>query len=538
MSKSKPISTSLLLLIFFTISSISSTTPQNADTPAADDLEELLALDREIDEQEEQETHNKGGPTPPSESEILRRAQKLVIELSNDNARRVVEGNPFVLLLGYAPWCPRSAELMPRFAEAAMDLKGMDGDRVVVVAKLDAERHTKAAEQLGVRGFPSLLLFVNGSSILYSGGFSREEIVMWTRKKTGYPVIRLTSHAMAEEFCSKHDIYLLGLFEDFKGPDYDEFLKAATADNEIQFVEASNLDVAEVLFPNIKPQKQFLGLAKNEPERFIKFEETFEEAKILHFIQYNKFPLVTTLTELNSARVYSTPIKLQVYVFAENDDLKSLLDPIRDVARKYKEKIMFVHVDPTEDSLAKPFLTLYGLEPEKPLVTAFDNRVGSKHLLESDLTPNNLEEFCSGLLGGNLSPYYKSEPIPETKEVVQKIVGRTFDALVLDSSDNIFLEVYTPWCIDCEATSKQVAKLAKHFKGMENLIFARIDASANEHPKLQIDNYPTLLFYPSGDKSNPVKVSKKSGLKDMAKFIKTKLKPGAEKNASTEKDEL
>ncbi|KAK1266279.1 Protein disulfide isomerase-like 1-5 [Acorus gramineus] len=481
MSKSKPISTSLLLLIFFIISSISSTTPQNADTPADDDLEELLALDREIEEQqqEEQETHNKGGPIPPSESEILRRAQKLVIELSNDNARRVVDGNPFVLLLGYAPWCPRSAELMPRFAEAAMDLKGMDGDRVVVVAKLDAERHTKAAAQLGVRGFPSLLLFVNGSSISYSGGFSREEIVMWTRKKTGYPVIRLISHAMAEEFRSKHDIYLLGLFEDFKGPDYDEFLKAATADNEIQFVEACDIDVAEVLFPDIKPQKQFLGLVKNEPERFIKFEESFEEAKILHFIQYNKFPLVTTLTELNSARVYSTPIKLQVYVFAENDDLKSLLDPIRDVARKYKEKIMFVHVDPTEDNLAKPFLTLYGLEPEKPLVTAFDNRVGSKHLLESDLTPNNLEEFCSGLLGGTLSPYYKSEPIPEA-----------------------------------------VAKLAKHFKGMENLIFARIDASVNEHPKLQ------------------VKVSKKSSLKDLAKFIKTKLKPGVEKNASTEKDEL
>ena len=29
-------------------------------------------------------------------------------------------------------------------------------------------------------------------------------------------------------------------------------------------------------------------------------------------------------------------------------------------------------------------------------------------------------------------------------------------------------------------------KLAKHFKGLENLIFARIDASANEHPKLQV----------------------------------------------------
>jgi protein disulfide-isomerase A1 len=46
--------------------------------------------------------------------------------------------------------------------------------------------------------------------------------------------------------------------------------------------------------------------------------------------------------------------------------------------------------------------------------------------------------------------------------------------------------VYTPWCISCETTTKQIEKLAKHFKGVDNLVFARIDASANEHPKLLV----------------------------------------------------
>lgn len=40
--------------------------------------------------------------------------------------------------------------------------------------------------------------------------------------------------------------------------------------------------------------------------------DNFEEQKILQFVDYNKFPLVTVLTELNSARVYSSAIKLQV----------------------------------------------------------------------------------------------------------------------------------------------------------------------------------------------------------------------------------
>ena len=47
-------------------------------------------------------------------------------------------------------------------------------------------------------------------------------------------------------------------------------------------------------------------------------------------------------------------------------------------------------------------------------------------------------------------------------------------------------KVHTPWCVDCEAISKNIKKLAKQFTGLDNLKFARIDASVNEHPKLQV----------------------------------------------------
>lgn len=43
-------------------------------------------------------------------------------------------------------------------------------------------------------------------------------------------------------------------------------------------------------------------------------EDSFEEGKILQFLDYNKFPLVTVLTELNSIRVHSSPIKVQVTI--------------------------------------------------------------------------------------------------------------------------------------------------------------------------------------------------------------------------------
>ncbi|XP_059456898.1 protein disulfide isomerase-like 1-6 [Corylus avellana] len=504
-----------LFLSFLITIKASEPTPNENEDEDLESLEELIALDEE-NEKHEQE----GSPSVrSSEAEVLTRAQRIVVELNSENTKRVIDGNEFVLVLGYAPWCARSAELMPQFAEAATSLKELGSS--LLMAKLDADRYPKAASLLEIKGFPTLLLFVNGTSQAYTGGFSAEEIVTWARKKTGVPVIRIRSVAEAEEILKKYHTFVTGLFKKFEGPDYEEFVKAAISDNGIQFIEVSDTDVAKVLVPAIKDTNNFIGIVKSEPERYTPYEGTFKMDKILEFLDCNKFPLVTKLTELNSARVYSSPIKLQVIVFAEADDFKNLLEPLQEVARKFKSKIMFIYIDITDENLAKPFLTLFGLEEaENTVVTAFNNRISSKFLLQSDLIPANIEEFCSRLLDGTLSPYFKSQPIPDNSDsTIQIIVGKTFDDLVLSSPKNVLLEVHTPWCINCETTSKHVEKLAKHFKSLDNLVFARIDASANEHPKLQVDDYPTLFFYPASDKANPIKLSTKSSLKDLAGSI-------------------
>ncbi|KAK7271915.1 hypothetical protein RJT34_28188 [Clitoria ternatea] len=489
-----------------------------ADDKDEDGLEELLAVDDEVEQEAEV------GGVKLSEAEVLSKAQRIVLELNNENTERVVTGNEFVLVLGYAPWCPRSAELMPHFAEAATSLKELGTP--LLMAKLDADRYPKSASFLGVKGFPTLLLFVNGTSQPYSGGFTADDIVIWARKKTGTPVIRISSVAEAEEFLKKYQTFLIGRFDKFEGPDYEEFVSAAKSDNETQFVEVSQVELAQFLYPDIKPTDHFLGIVKSEPERYTAYDGAFTLNKILQFIDYNKFPLVTKLTEMNSIRVYSSPIKLQVLVFANVDDFKNLLDPLQDIARNFKSKIMFLYVDINDENLAKPFLTLYGLEESKnTVVAAFDNGMSSKYLLESEPTRSNIEEFCNKLVQGSLSPYFKSQPIPDNTEAsVHVIVGKTFDDEILSSKKDVVLEVFTPWCINCEATSKQVEKLAKHYKGSTNLIFARIDASANEHPKLQVDDYPTLLLYTANDKMDPIKLSTKSSLKELAASISKHLK--------------
>ncbi|XAR67711.1 Protein disulfide-isomerase [Bertholletia excelsa] len=573
MCTQKPISRSilitltlvLLLSLFIFVRSSEASKVENDDEDL-EDIEELIALDEEVElTQDEKGAHS-------SEAEVLSKAQRIVVELNSENTKKVIDENQFALVLGYAPWCQRSAELMPHFAEAATALKELRSP--LLLAKLDAEQYPKVASDIGIKGFPTLLLFVNGSSQDYTGGFTSEKIVIWARKKTGEPVIRIDSEASAKEFLKKHSTFVIGLFEKFEPiicffgkvlhhicsvfSHYDMIayileitwhMKPRRGHNASLFRNTDaatkeklghrhnrdatkrynvfySHDVANFLFPDIKSANLFLGLVKSEPERYTAFDSTFNVEKILQFLDYNKFPLVTTLTELNSARVYSSPVKLQVYVFAEADDFKKLLEPLQNIARKFKSEVMFLYIDITEENLAKPFLTLFDKEESKgPVIAAFDNKISSKYLLESDPTATKIEEFCSHLLHGTLTPYYKSQPIPDnTGASIYVIVGKTFDDYVLSSPKNILLEVHTPWCINCETTSKQVEKLAKHFKGLDNLVFARIDASANEHPKLQIDDYPALLFYSASDKSNPIKLPTKSSSKDLAALINKILK--------------
>lgn len=58
-----------------------------------------------------------------------------------------------------------------------------------------------------------------------------------------------------------------------QGSDYEEFVKTAAADNEIQFVETSNFEVAKVLYPDIKSTDHFLGIVKSEPDRYTGYGE-------------------------------------------------------------------------------------------------------------------------------------------------------------------------------------------------------------------------------------------------------------------------
>ncbi|XP_071733259.1 protein disulfide isomerase-like 1-6 [Rutidosis leptorrhynchoides] len=81
-------------------------------------------------------------------------------------------------------------------------------------------------------------------------------------------------------------------------------------------------------------------------------------------------------------------------------------------------------------------------------------------------------------------------------------------------------------------------EVGKNFKGLDNLVLAKIDASVNKHPKLEADDYLTIMFYPMSNKLNRIKLPTMWSSKELAIPINKYLKEQVHGEQHLEKDEL
>nr|CAD7411882.1 unnamed protein product [Timema cristinae] len=400
-------------------------------------------------------------------------AEEDVLELGDDDFSTVLGEHDTVLVMFYAPWCGHCKKLKPEYAKAAGLIKG--NDPPIALAKVDCtEAGKETCNKHGVTGYPTLKIFRGGEvSQEYNGPREAVGIVKHMKSQVGPSSKDLNKDSELEEFINKEDVAVVGFFEkesDLKSA----FLKVADALREkVRFGHTSNRDLldAVVLF----------------------------RPKHLH----NNHGLVGH-RQRDTVNDFSTN-------YWRNRILK--------VAKGFADSFSFA-ISSKDDFQHE--LNEFGhdyVKGDKPIVFA-RNEKNQKFIMDGEFTTDHFEKFLTSLKAGELEPYLKSEPVPDSNDGPVKVaVGRNFDEVVTDNGKDTLIEFYAPWCGHCKKLAPIYDELGEKLKD-EDVAIVKMDANSNDvSGPYEVRGFPTLYWAPKDKKNSPVKYEGGREVDDFIKYI-------------------
>jgi protein disulfide-isomerase A1 len=212
---------------------------------------------------------------------------------------------------------------------------------------------------------------------------------------------------------------------------------------------------------------------------------------------------------------------------AEDDKGKDFHRVFTEASKDLKGQILFVESGVTEGIQGR-LGEFIGVDTSMlPTIRLLDPKDNMKKFNYegkiNELSVDSLKKFIEDFKGGKLSAFLKSEEIPaDNSQPVKVIVGKSFKNMVLDSDSDVLMEFYAPWCGHCKKLAPIYDELAAELKDVKDLVIAKMDATANEVDGVDIRGYPTLKFYPKGNKSSPVEYEGERDLAGLKNYLKEK----------------
>lgn len=436
-----------------------------------------------------------------------------VLVLKDDNFDEELAKHEFLLVEFYAPWCGHCKKLAPEYEKAAATLAAKDPPRKL--AKVDATANDSLAKRFGIQGFPTLFWFVNGEKFEYNGGRTADTIVSWITKKTGNPADAVTCDELADKASSQLNLVYFG---EESGDKFDLFMGAAKnpAAEKFAFFK-TGAECAEkygATAPGMVLVRTF-----DEPNLVFTGDDG-----LLTWMNENSTP---TLFEFGED--YIEPIFQQkkscIFLFSE-DKNEAYQTAFAEASKSMKGKILFSTSGVSsgiQERLGEFIGVTKDMMPTMRIVSPETDL--KKYKWEGDLsklTVADVEQYVNDFKDGKLTPFRKSETEPESNDgPVKVVVGTSWEKIVGDTSKDVLMEYYAPWCGHCKALAPKYDQLGEHVKDIDDLVIAKMDATANEVEGVEIRGFPTLKWYPKDNKKGE-DYSEGRELEDFKKFLAKK----------------
>jgi len=417
-----------------------------------------------------------------------------VLVLNDSNFEMALAKYDYLLVKFYAPWCGHCKTLAPEYSKAALNLNS--SEKKMALAKVDATVETKLAEKYNIEGFPTIKFFINAREHDYNGGRTSEDIIEWVHKKSGPSVKELKSHEEIQELITQNNVIVV-YYGKNEGVIWNAYHDAAEVNDNLLFTFTSDPDVAAR--HNVKENDIVLHKTFDENKNVYDITKEHTLENISEFIDENSMRLVSGFNEKSAEFIFGKS-KTGLFLYRNPETHKDLDAIMQEVAPEYKGKIYFIATGITGELEQKLAEYIGMTENMLPKLMIHDIRESEvlKYTLNKEITTENIKEFLKDYTNNTLLAEYKSEELPteeENNKIVKKIVGKNFMDLVKNSGKDVLLKWYAPWCEHCKKLADRWENIATKLKDHPSIVFAEIDATANEIPGETVEGYPTLRFY-------------------------------------------
>ncbi|CCH58297.1 hypothetical protein TBLA_0A05040 [Henningerozyma blattae CBS 6284] len=463
-----------------------------------------------------------------------------VVKLNAETFNEFIKENPLVMAEFFAPWCGHCKNLAPQYVDAAAQLES----RNIPLAQVDCTENDELCLEHGIRGYPTIKVFKDGNVTHptdYEGQRSAGAIVKFMVKNSLPPVQVLSTQ---DELLAALNETVAPVIVDSGVEGYNETFYSVA--------KGLSMDYTFISFPDSKAKSKLtLYLPKDQAitkdtedilEKFEKIEFDGDFKKLVkdeeitsNWIKAEAVPYFTDLNGDNYKSFFEAGIPLAYLFYNDEEELQQYIPIMTKISKANRGKMNFVHLDSKRYGR---FAENLNMKQQFPAFAIQDFEANLKYGLPqlseeefekikepAQFTEKELSKLVKDVLKGSAEPIVKSEEIPETQDSpVIKIVAKNHDEIVNDSSKDVLVKYYAPWCGHCKRMAPVYQELADIYasdkKLKDKVVIAEMNGELNDVASVKIEGYPTLILYPAGKNSEPVEFSGARDLETFINFIK------------------
>ena len=291
----------------------------------------------------------------------------------------------------------------------------------------------------------------------------------------------------------------------------------------------TNMEIAKDVLPELTEDPSFIIFKDYDEKKAIFSRYGLPKRYFKAFLRIHEYPIVNPCSKeiLDYVRVKkdSSEKTLVMFLHPKNyTDLETVQEEFKKFAGEERtEDYLFVASDIGEGE-CKSFASDNGIResmlPALEIILLKEWSI-ERYQYEGPFTYEGFKNYFATWKKGSANRIYKSEETPkENPGPVYKVVGATFDDIVMDTKKDVLVKFYAPWCGHCKKLAPIYEELAKKLSTNEHIKLTEIDATVNEIPGAEINGYPTLKLYKADNKKHPINYNGDRTVEEIEKFLK------------------